>query len=213
MYGAAVALYDDFVKSTSAVFCKVSVAGDPAWRFIPLKISEISHPTKTVGFFGFTLRTNCFFSWCYVFKGRAIADFDFDDAPRTKATATANETRVDERNIFYYNILAFASSSERPPPRAATSKLGATFFGPFFGQQLYVLTLPSSTCTVVHFLEIKPHTVRVLSFQFTKVHKKRASFTPSIVARERLNVNINRWCFTNSNLQIIITLRPPYKIG
>ena len=39
----------------------------------------------------------------------------------------------------------------------------------------------SWTCTKV--------LVQVLSFQFTKVHKKRASFTPSIVARETLNVN------------------------
>ena len=42
-------------------------------------------------------------------------------------------------------------------------------------------------------------TVQVLSFQFTEVHKKRASFTSSIVARETLDVN--RWCFTNFNQQ------------
>ena len=56
----------------------------------------------------------------YVFTISTIADFD--DAARREATANASQTRATRENTVIHNICAFASSSERPPPRAATSK-------------------------------------------------------------------------------------------
>ena len=45
-------------------------------------------------------------------------------------------------------------------------------------------------------LKNKTRAVQVLSFKFTKVRTKRASFTPPIVARKK---HVNRGCLSNSN--------------
>ena len=50
---------------------------------------------------------------------------------RTKLAST-------RENLVFHNICAFASSSDRPLPRAATSKLGVTVFLALYGQGLYV---------------------------------------------------------------------------